>query len=122
MSTIKVDAIQDTSGNNQFISKAWMSLNGTGPSIRGDGNVSSVTDNGVGNYTFNFTNSLTDANYSAVQAATSPVSTHHVHGFIGTWGSESGTYSTSAFQASYFRDENSANRADPSKANWHVVR
>jgi hypothetical protein len=45
--------------------RAWVNFNGTGtPSIRSSGNVSSITDNGTGNYTINFTNALVDANYS----------------------------------------------------------
>jgi hypothetical protein len=33
--------------------------------IRASGNVSSITDNGVGNYTVNFTTAMSDANYVA---------------------------------------------------------
>lgn len=33
--------------------------------IRGSGNVSSITDNGVGNFTINFTNAMPDTNYAA---------------------------------------------------------
>ena len=47
--------------------RAWVNFNGTGTvAIRGSGNVSSITDNGVGNYRVNFTTALVDANYSAV--------------------------------------------------------
>ncbi len=46
--------------------KAWVNFNGTGVvAIRDDFNVSSITDNGVGDYTVNFTNALNDVNYSA---------------------------------------------------------
>jgi hypothetical protein len=34
--------------------------------IRSSGNVSSITDNGTGNYTVNFTTAMPDANFSAV--------------------------------------------------------
>jgi hypothetical protein len=34
--------------------------------IRASGNVSSITDNGTGNYTVNFTTAMSDANYSFV--------------------------------------------------------
>jgi len=45
--------------------KAWVNFDGTGtPAIRASLNVSSITDNGTGDYTINFTNALTDANYS----------------------------------------------------------
>ena len=47
--------------------RAWVNFNGTGTvAIRASGNVSSITDNGTGQYTVNFTNSMPDANYSAV--------------------------------------------------------
>jgi len=71
----------DSSGNLSFNSgfgsaavaygcRAWVNFNGTGAvAIRGSGNVSSITDNGVGQYTINFTNALTDTNYSAVGCA-----------------------------------------------------
>jgi hypothetical protein len=41
-----------------------VNFNGTGTvSIRANGNVSSITDNGVGDYTVNFTAAMPDANY-----------------------------------------------------------
>ena len=44
---------------------AWVNFNGTGTvAIRASYNVSSITDNGTGDYTVNFTNALPDANYS----------------------------------------------------------
>lgn len=49
--------------------KAWVNFNGTTASpstIRSSYNVSSVTKNGTGDYTVNFTTALADANYSAV--------------------------------------------------------
>ena len=45
--------------------RAWVNFNGTGTvAIRASGNVSSITDNGVGDYTVNFTTAMVDANYS----------------------------------------------------------
>jgi hypothetical protein len=47
--------------------RAWVNFNGTGTvAIRASGNVSSITDNGTGIYTINFTTAMPDANYSAV--------------------------------------------------------
>lgn len=75
MSTLRVSTIQDTAGSNSStpaaiangIAKAWVNFNGTGVvAIRAQYNVSSITDNGTGDYTVNFTNALTDANYSVV--------------------------------------------------------
>ncbi len=46
--------------------RAWVNFNGTGTvAIRASYNVSSITDNGTGDYTVNFTTALADANYSA---------------------------------------------------------
>jgi hypothetical protein len=46
---------------------AWVNFDGTGtPTIRADLNVSSITDNGAGQYTVNFTTSMPDTNYAAV--------------------------------------------------------
>lgn len=71
----------DTSGNFRFNSgygssataygcRAWVNFNGTGTvAIRASGNVSSITDNGNGDYTMNFTSAMPDANYSAVGTA-----------------------------------------------------
>jgi hypothetical protein len=47
--------------------RAWVNFNGTGTvAIRASGNVTSITDNGTGIYTINFTTAMPDANYSAV--------------------------------------------------------
>jgi hypothetical protein len=49
-----------------YMCRAWVNFNGTGTvAIRASGNVSSITDDGTGNYTVNFTNALVDTNYSA---------------------------------------------------------
>ena len=46
--------------------RAWVNFNGTGTvAIRASGNVSSITDNGTGDYTVNFTTAMPDVNYSA---------------------------------------------------------
>jgi len=70
----------DSSANLQFNSgfgsvataygcRAWVNFNGTGTvAIRASGNVSSITDNGTGDYTVNFTTAMPDGNYSLVAA------------------------------------------------------
>jgi hypothetical protein len=46
--------------------KAWVNFNGTGAvAIRASYNVSSITDNGVGDYTVNLTTAAADTNYAA---------------------------------------------------------
>ena len=55
-----------------YSARAWVNFNGTGTvAIRASGNVSSITDNGGGDYTVNFTTAMPDANYS-VNANNSP--------------------------------------------------
>jgi hypothetical protein len=75
MSTLKVATIQDTSGNNSSTpaqvaegrAKAWVNFNGTGTvAIRDDFNVSSITDNGTGDYKLNFTTAMLNTNYAVV--------------------------------------------------------
>ena len=52
-------------GSENYKCRAWVNFNGQGTvAIRAAGNVSSITDNGTGLYTVNFTNSMPDTNYS----------------------------------------------------------
>ena len=55
-----------TGGINQArIAKEWANFNGTGTvAIRGSYNVSSITDNGTGIYTVNFSSNMSDTNYA----------------------------------------------------------
>jgi len=78
MSTLVTNNIQNlagtasTSADNVIngSAKAWVNFNGTGtPAIRASYNVSSITDNGTGDYTVNFTNAFTDANYAITGTA-----------------------------------------------------
>lgn len=75
MSTLKTNNLQAVSGGAVVpiadvvngVCRAWVNFNGTGtPAIRASYNVASITDNGVGDYTINFTTALTDANCAAV--------------------------------------------------------
>lgn len=50
-----------------YAARAWVNFNGTlaaANMIRASGNVTSITDNGVGDYTVNFTTAMPDANYA----------------------------------------------------------
>ena len=50
--------------------RAWVNFNGTGTvAIRASGNVTSITDNGTGDYTVNFTTAMPDANYASTGSA-----------------------------------------------------
>jgi hypothetical protein len=49
-----------------YAARAWVNFNGTGTvAIRASGNVTSITDNGTGDYTANFTTAMPDVSYSA---------------------------------------------------------
>ena len=72
MSTLKTANIANLSGTSTSVenvlngtAKAWVNFNGTGTvAIRASYNVSSITDNGTGDYTVNFTSAMVDANYA----------------------------------------------------------
>lgn len=71
-STISMNSgatVLDPPGNAAcYFARVWLNYNGTARSIRGSGNISSVTWNGSGNYTLNFSTALTDANYGVALA------------------------------------------------------
>ena len=55
---------------NTSTAKVWVNFNGTGTVAIGDShNVSSITDNGTGDYSVNFTTAMGNANYSCVTSA-----------------------------------------------------
>ena len=73
MSEIRVTTLKDTSGGNSSTTsqiasgraKAWVNFNGQGAvAIRANFNVNSITDNGTGRYTVNFSTALDDSNFS----------------------------------------------------------
>ena len=80
----------DTSGNLKFDSgygsvataygcRAWVNFNGTSTvAIRDSGNVSSVTDNGTGDYTINFAIAMPDVNYSVTGGCLSAAGANQV--------------------------------------------
>lgn len=75
MSEIRTSLLSNLAGTGpvallkQWASKAWMNLNGSGTiAIRDSENTSSVTDNGTGSYTQNFTSAMANANFSVPTA------------------------------------------------------
>tara|TARA_R100001163_G_C4944408_1_gene114838 strand:+ start:96 stop:476 length:381 start_codon:yes stop_codon:yes gene_type:complete len=80
MSTLKVNTIQNTSAAHsstpeeiaQGRAKSWINFNGTGTvAIRDSFNVSSLTDNGTGNYTVSFSTAMANTTYA-------PLTTGHI--------------------------------------------
>jgi hypothetical protein len=97
--------------------RAWVNFNGTGTvAIRAAGNVSSITDNGTGDYTVNFTTAMPDVNYGfsgggnasgAGNDARGPVITQHT------------TMSTSALR--FYTNRNGDNGANPANIDYSIV-
>lgn len=78
MSEMRVNTLKDASGGNsmpisdinQGRAKAWINMNGTGViATRDSFNVSSIVDGGTGNYTFNLTSPMSNADYVLLAAA-----------------------------------------------------
>ena len=94
------------------IPQALVSFNGTATSsIFCSHNVSSVTDNGTGDYTINFSTGLINNTGSAqgfpmmLLQSSGPINTHHCHAWMGSIGS-------SSCQVKLYNDENSTRTAD----------
>jgi len=94
-----LDLFNATGSAPVYACRAWVNFNGEGTvSIRESGNVSSITDNGAGDYTVNFATAMPDNNYS-------------VSGSVSwdgaTWGNtfmlDASTYNSSQFR---FRSQN----------------
>jgi hypothetical protein len=94
----------DSSGNLLFNSgygsvataygcRAWVNFNGTGTvAIRGSGNVTSITDNGTGNYAINLTTAMPDLNYSVC----STISQDNTNNIFNTFTTQLRTNSTTS--------------------------
>ncbi len=96
MSTLKVNNLQDINGANnstpeqvaQGRAKAWVRFNGSGTvSITDSFNVSSMSDNGTGQYAFALTTNMANTNYVGIANA----------GRFAMCGNNSSNYTTSVF-------------------------
>ena len=82
--------IVGTGGINPVrIAKAWVYFDGTAAAasmIQGSYNISSITDNGTGDYQINFSTNMSDTNYSAVGSFGDTGSTSNVTGCVRYYG------------------------------------
>jgi hypothetical protein len=93
MSTIKAANLSNLAGTTTSMdnaingsAKAWVNFNGTGTvAIRQSYNVSSITDNGTGDYTVNFTTAMIDANYCFTLGAEIVAGTGNSKAVMGNW-------------------------------------
>ena len=134
MSTIKVDAIQHTGGTTgmalasngivtiqgegtattnlqQGLIKQWVNLTAATPAYKDSFNASTITDEGTGLYEYAFTNSMCNANYSAVGTA-SVKGSNNSYTAIVTTGDSANTYglhSTAAIRFNGYAQNATAN-------------
>lgn len=121
MSTLKVTNIAGLTGSStnvmEGLAKAWVNFNGTGTvATRDSFNISSVTDNGTGDYTNNFSNSFSSADYcfqgsgnasGSGVTARGPVITQHT------------TISASALR--FYANRNGENGAGPVNLDYSIL-
>jgi hypothetical protein len=121
MSTIRVDNFGPSAGGTTYsargIAKAWVNFDGTGTiAARDSENVSSLTDNGTGDYTVNIGNDMADENYSFAgggnasgsgDTARGPVITQHT------------TMTSSVFR--FYTNRNGDNGAGPVNLDYSIV-
>lgn len=108
-----VSTTQDLQFNSGFGSvataygcRAWVNFNGTGVvAIRGSGNVSSITDNGTGDYSINYTSAMPDASYAYSHAYSNEVNVVHGIGFLSS-------LTTGAIRIQHYNISNSNNTVD----------
>jgi len=117
MSTLHCNTVETSSGGavtltGQTAAKAWLQFDGTGTvSIRESGGVASITDNGTGDYTVNFTSAMPDANYAVAQGSRPVVSNYGYDRY--------GTLSTTFFD---FQHRENLNLVDSAYLSAIVVR
>ncbi len=77
--TSQLKVMSDGRGLSQFTAKAWCRFNGNNNSIIDSHNISSVTDNGTGQYYVNIDVNMANANYLTVVSSTWPTWDANVH-------------------------------------------
>jgi hypothetical protein len=106
MSTLKTNTLSNVAGTASTAienaingsAKAWVNFNGTGTvAIRASFNVTSITDNGTGDYTLNITTAISDANYNFVATCYS-LTTSATRGFVSNQSTANFTPTTSALR------------------------
>ena len=118
MSTLRTDTLSNSAGSasvpvNTVVNgsaKAWVNFNGTGTvAIRASFNVSSITDNGTGDYTVNFTTAMPDANYSVTGIGTTDATTYTANSQI----KNNSALATGSVRLDYYEYNNAGVKRDP---------
>ena len=124
--TINVDTLTASTGvlatqnGMTGIAKAWVNFNGTTPTINASFNVGSITKNGTGDYTLNFTTAMSNANYAPVLTGGTVNSTNFVGSFFilcTSLTSGATTKTTSALRVVYGSSQNPTSYLDQAELN-----
>lgn len=109
-------AFNKTGTAPMFACRAWVNFNGTGTvAMRASGNVSSITDNEVGDYTVNFTTNMPDVNYVVTETHSANNGTQHAAGLT--------LLSTGSVRLKFSLDGSSSYPAtDPDTATVGIIR
>jgi|14_taG_2_1085336.scaffolds.fasta_scaffold30785_2 hypothetical protein len=91
---------QSTGSAPYYGVRAWARYNGQTNTLEASGNISSVTRNSTGYYTFNFDTPMPSANYAVSLAYSGEVSLQHTVGFVGG-------ITSNGFQAQIYNAANS---------------
>jgi hypothetical protein len=103
ISTLNDDTgVLATQNGMRGIAKAWVNYNGSGAAIRNSFNVSSITVNGAGDYTVNFTTAMANANYAVACICTDDSAANRGINLQGT----SSNMTTSGFRTNIFANAN----------------
>ena len=117
----------NASGNPPiYACRAWVNFNGKNTvAIRDSGNVSSITDNGNGDYTVTFTTAMPDANHCAVIGAVNRQDNSSINQTSGFHSSDSSTadnYGAGSIRISTAKPPNSGSTADVDTVNVAIFR
>lgn len=109
---IAADAVTDAKENLSGTLKAWINYDGYGNSIRASYNISSVTDNGTGDYTIFIDNDFSDVNYCWTGTATTATGTESTVRCMGF-----SSQSSSASNNAHLADRTRVSTVSPSNNN-----
>ncbi len=115
MSTLKVNTIQNTSGGSsstaeqieQGRAKAWIHFDGQSTvAIRDSFNVSTLTDNGTGDYTISFSSAMANTNYAV--ATTQPAQHNFTQAILGIEQDQANAFATGSIRVQCVKTGNNA--------------
>jgi len=97
------------SAEQSGLCKAWVNFSGIGTvAIRASYNVSSITDNGTGDYTVNFTTAMVDANYACFALSHFAEDATNPAGMAISIARQTGAYTASSVRVSAFATSSTA--------------